>query len=374
MTRNEQIASIMLEAAELLKEDNQTLNEDYYNYSLFVSSMNECRTLCEQISRVVDRYENDILWSLNESIGSKIWEGIKKLCRMIRDALKRFRKWITSGGKKVAKEDGEVVDPQKASRVVDKVESAYNSNKEEFDVDTDNLNKKVKKGDPIPNYDSVESKIDNITSKIEKETDEMKAKNAKEALTILKNLSSGIEKSSQLFLPRGGDHLYNLDYKQYYDKNNDLIRKDIRFNENGETETKKYRRVNNDSTKPAYMSKWIIKDKDGNVKKYRRNSDYYGEETLETDVTINNGKTKGNYIDALHNNTLGKKTPYYVNEKGQASDTLPEKKKVASKRKQTAKAKGKNMNETIEFLYDQALLAETIEEFDTIMEAIYVLE
>ena len=32
------------------------------------------------------------------------------------------------------------------------------------------------------------------------------------------------------------------------------------------------------------------------------------------------------------------------------------------------------MNETIEFLYDQALLAETIEEFDTIMEAIYVLE
>ena len=61
MTRNEQITSIMLEAAELLKEDNQTLNEDYYNYSLFVSSMNECRTLCEQISRVVDRYENDIL-------------------------------------------------------------------------------------------------------------------------------------------------------------------------------------------------------------------------------------------------------------------------------------------------------------------------
>ena len=95
---------------------------------------------------------------------------------------------------------------------------------------------------------------------------------------------------------------------------------------------------------------------------------------METDVTINNGKTKGNYIDALHNNTLGKKTPYYVNEKGQASDTLPEKKKAASKRKQTAKAKGKNMNETVEFLYDQALLAETIEEFDTIMEAIYVLE
>ena len=84
-----------------------------------------------------------------------------------------------------------------------------------------------------------------------------------------------------------------------------------------------------------------------------------------------------------HNNRPNNKTVkspdrFYVNEKGEASDKLPRKKKAANRRKQAAKeaarARGKNMNETVEFLYDQALLAETVEEFDTIMEAIDVLE
>ena len=80
-----------------------------------------------------------------------------------------------------------------------------------------------------------------------------------------------------------------------------------------------------------------------------------------------------NRWSTLNNNDSKETKPLYVDEKGVAYTVLSKRVREARKKKAKAKAKGK-LNETIEFLYDEAILAETVEEFDTIMEAIEALE
>ena len=369
MTKNEYIASIMLEAAELLRDDSpyntKSIKEDYYNYQLLIDTVNESIDLCESIDRVIDKYENNIYYSLNESVGSAIWEGIKKLCGKIRKWWQKFKDWI-KGDKRVAKENSEVVDPTKATKVVDDVIKAYNSNDSMEDINVDNIKKSIKKGDPIPNYDSLDKKIDNIASKIEKENDEEKAKCAREALSIINKINSEMTKSNEIFLlPERGIENKSITYDK------DGRRKEVVFTHNGHKEIMKYSKNNFSGLPNKYIS-----TKDGKVVAYDRrygdfNSPDYtrarvndkGELKVETSKKMNK-----DFNDILDNKK------YYVNPKGQASETLPKKKKAANRRKQEAKeaarAKGKQLNETIELLYDEALLAESVEEFDIIMECI----
>ena len=374
-TKNEYIASIMLEAADILKNDNsyyydiESIREDYNEYQSIINLTNESIALCESLNRVIDKYESNIYYSLNESVGSAVWEGIKKLCGKIRKWWNKFKNWVT-GKNRVAKENGETVDPSKAGKVVDKVTKAYNSNKSMEDIDINDIKKNVKKGDPIPNYDSLDKKIEDLNKMIERETDEDKVARAREALNILSKINSGIAKNTELFLlPERGIENKSITYDK------DGRRKEVVFTHNGYKEIMKYSK-NNFSRLP---NKYIL-TKDGKVVAYDRrygdfnNPDYTrarvndkGELKVETSKKMNK-----DFNDILDNKK------YYVNPKGQASDTLNKKKKAANRRKQAAKeaarAKGKNINETIEFLYDEAILAETVEEFDTIMEAIEALE
>ena len=143
MTKNEYIASIMLEAADLLRDDNsyyntKSIREDYYNYQLLIDTINESIDLCESIDRVIDKYENNIYYSLNESVGSAIGGAMNKLWGKIRKWWLKFKDWI-KGGKRVAKENSEVVDPAKATKVVDDVIKAYNSNDSMEDINVDNI-------------------------------------------------------------------------------------------------------------------------------------------------------------------------------------------------------------------------------------------
>ena len=374
-TKNEYIASIMLEAADILKNDNsyyydiESIREDYNEYQSIINLTNESIALCESLNRVIDKYENNIYYSLNESVGSAVWEGIKKLCGKIRKWWNKFKNWVT-GKNRVAKENGETVDPSKAGKVVDKVTKAYNSNKSMEDIDTNDIKKNVKKGDPIPNYDSLDKKIEDLNKMIERETDEDKVARAREALNILSKINSGITKNTELFLlPERGIENKSITYDK------DGRRKEVVFTHNGYKEIMKYSKNNFSGLPNKYIS-----TKDGKVVAYDRrygdfNSPDYtrarvndkGELKVETSKKMNK-----DFNDILDNKK------YYVNPKGQASDTLNKKKKAANRRKQAAKeaarAKGKNINETIEFLYDEAILAETVEEFDTIMEAIEALE
>ena len=375
MTKNEYIASIMLEAADILKNDNsyyydiESIREDYNEYQSIINLTNESIALCESLNRVIDKYENNIYYSLNESVGSAVWEGIKKLCGKIRKWWNKFKNWVT-GKNRVAKENGETVDPSKAGKVVDKVTKAYNSNKSMEDIDINDIKKNVKKGDPIPNYDSLDKKIEDLNKMIERETDEDKVARAREALNILSKINSGIAKNTELFLlPERGIENKSITYDK------DGGRKEVVFTHNGYKEIMKYSKNNFSGLPNKYIS-----TKDGKVVAYDRrygdfnNPDYTrarvndkGELKVETTKQM-----KKDFNDILDNKK------YYVNPKGQASDTLNKKKKAANRRKQAAKeaarAKGKNINETIEFLYDEAILAETVEEFDTIMEAIEALE
>ena len=367
-TKNEYIASIMLEAAELLKNDNMgSAGKDYYEHQLLVDSVNESVALCEQLDRVIDKYESNIYYSLNESIGSTIWEGIKKLCKKIREWWKRFKNKIT--GKEVAKEDGEAVDPQKASKVVDEIDKAYTQDKSMDDIDVEDIKKKVKKGDSMPNYDSLSNKVNKVANKIEKETDAEKAARARESLNLLTKINNEITKTDQLFLLPASKYSNNFTEIHEYHKNGDHVSKYNNL-DTGYSSTKHH--YNNGATK--YVSG--IKDKYRWTEYYSKNSKSHVPDTDA--VEYPDGGIVYYHNNRPNNKTVKSPDRFYVNEKGEASDKLPRKKKAANRRKQAAKeaarARGKNMNETVEFLYDQALLAETVEEFDTIMEAIDVLE
>ena len=385
-TKNEYIASIMLEAADLLKNDNMgSAGKDYYEHQLLVDSVNESAALCEQLGRVIDKYESNIYYSLNESIGSTIWEGIKKLCKKIREWWKRFKNKIT--GKEVAKEDGEAVDPQKASKVVDEIDKAYTQDKSMDDIDVEDIKKKVKKGDSMPNYDSLSNKVNKVANKIEKETDAEKAARARESLNLLTKINNEITKTDQLFLLPASKEDGNV--ATIYDEKGRVVKQitDSTYHlGNPEAPRKKSREIiryrYDDKNReenywyPEYTSKYTEYGRSGKPSKT-----VYSNE-LRNMTAVKNNLT-GEFRTGTHkkiNTTKGYDghEPIYVNEKGEASNKLPRKKKAANRRKQAAKeaarARGKNMNETVEFLYDQALLAETVEEFDTIMEAIDVLE
>ena len=371
MTKNEYIASIMLEAAELLKDDSpyntKSIKEDYYNYQLLIDTVNESIDLFESIDRVIDKYENNIYYSLNESVGSAIWEGIKKLCGKIRKWWQKFKDWI-KGGKRVAKENSEVVDPAKATKVVDDVIKAYNSNDSMEDINVDNIKKSIKKGDPIPNYDSLDKKIDNIASRIEKENDEEKAKCAREALSIINKINSEMTKSNEIFLlpasKRTGDHTITYEY----DKDGTVIRKTTNPNSGYSSTMYTY--------PDGRRKRFSTDDIDGIdfISKYSKNNNSRNPDIriLRDDKEILNYESRKNIYPSVNISNDDRK--FYVDEKGRASETLPKKKKAANRRKQAAKeaarAKGKQLNETIELLYDEALLAESIEEFDIIMECI----
>ena len=366
-TKNEYIASIMLEAADLLKNDNMgSAGKDYYEHQLLVDSVNESAALCEQLGRIIDKYESNIYYSLNESIGSTIWEGIKKLCKKIREWWKRFKNKIT--GKEVAKEDGEAVDPQKASKVVDEIDKAYTQDKSMDDIDVEDIKKKVKKGDSMPNYDSLSNKVNKVANKIEKETDAEKAARARESLNLLTKINNEITKTDQLFLLPASKLDNDFTEIHEYHKNGDHVRK--------------YNKDTGYSSTKHYYNNGAFKYTGGKKGEYRWTR-YYSKDNKSNVPDIDVAEYSDGDIEYYNNNRPNNKTVkspdrFYVNEKGEASDKLPRKKKAANRRKQAAKeaarARGKNMNETVEFLYDQALLAETVEEFDTIMEAIDVLE
>ena len=371
-TKNEYIASIMLEAADLLKNDNMgSAGKDYYEHQLLVDSVNESAALCEQLGRIIDKYESNIYYSLNESIGSTIWEGIKKLCKKIREWWKRFKNKIT--GKEVAKEDGEAVDPQKASKVVDEIDKAYTQDKSMDDIDVEDIKKKVKKGDSMPNYDSLSNKVNKVANKIEKETDAEKAARARESLNLLTKINNEITKTDQLFL-LPDSYKNNFTEIHEYHKNGDHVRKYDGLHSGYSSRNYYY---NNGATRHVY----VLRDNDKSP--WNRWTKYYSKDNKSKVPDIDVTEYSNGDIEHYNNNRSNIKTVkspdrFYVNEKGEASDKLPRKKKAANRRKQAAKeaarARGKNMNETVEFLYDQALLAETVEEFDTIMEAIDVLE
>ena len=261
------------------------------------------------------------------------------------------------------------------------------------------------------------------------------SKHCMEALNILNKLNDKIAQSSKIFssnlLPEG--KVYSVKDKFEDDRNAYDYKKGHRIYD-------KKGRVISLSTETDKGNKQDIRytyDKKGNVIKksritYRDDDDEYTEDTLRyrpgskdpykiysvTNDIENDGtdKTKINYFNNDKNTSVyyrrkgydnesrqrvtpnsqidykykngstydikdmhaSKTKPLYVDEKGQASDTLPDEKKTANGKKQetkeVSKAKGKNINETIEFLYDEAILAETVEEFNTIMEAIEALE
>ena len=386
-TKNEYIASIMLEAAELLKMDDsyyeyESIREDYYNYQLLMDSVNESIALCESLGRILDKYENNIYYSLNESVGSAIWGAIKKLFRTIRGWWNKFRKWI-KGGKRVAKKNSEVVDPSKAKKVVDQTLKAYKSNSdpEQYEATINTIEnsisytkKKVKEGDYIPDYESLGNSVDVTITMLEKDcdkaeavNDEEKAKRAKEALNIINKMNKEITKSSEIFLLPEGDT--KVPFKEIHDKNGNRKR-----TFNGEeilgrssVITRKYR------SGELSPHKEFIRDYDS---KGNLDREIYGNYRTGNMIVNRPGKDPKfrSYPEfrSLRHDTKNNK-PLYVDEKGVADTALSKRVREARKKKAVAKSKGK-LNETIEFLYDEAILAESVEEFDTIMEAIEALE
>ena len=379
-TKNEYIASIMLEAADLLKSDDsyyeyESIREDYYNYQLLMDSVNESIALCESLGRILDKYENNIYYSLNESVGSAIWGAIKKLFRTIRGWWNKFRKWI-KGGKRVAKKNSEVVDPSKAKKVVDQTLKAYKSNSdpEQYEATINTIEnsisytkKKIKEGDYIPDYESLGNSVDVTITMLEKDcdkaeaaNDEEKAKRAKEALNIINKMNKEITKSSEIFLLPEGDK-FNLNRTTYeYKKNGTMVKHDdLNVPDRSLKIDTYYRSGEPYKERKKYHSKNIDYDFD----QYRS---IKGTNSLKSNMTNNRWSTSN------HNDSKETK-PLYVDEKGVADTVLSKRVREARKKKAKAKAKGK-LNETIEFLYDEAILAETVEEFDTIMEAIEALE
>ena len=362
-TKNEYIASIMLEAAELLKMDDsyyeyESIREDYYNYQLLMDSVNESIALCESLGRILDKYENNIYYSLNESVGSAIWGAIKKLFRTIRGWWNKFRKWI-KGGKRVAKKNSEVVDPSKAKKVVDQTLKAYKSNSdpEQYEATINTIEnsisytkKKVKEGDYMPDYESLGDSVDVTITMLEKDcdkaeaaNDEEKAKRAKEALNIINKMNKEITKSSEIFLLPEGDT--KVPFKEIHDKNGNRKR-----TRNGEeilgrssVITRKYR-----SGELSPHKEFIrYYDSKGNLDR-----EIYG--NYRTGNMIVNRPGKDPKFRSFRHDTKNNK-PLYVDEKGVADTALS--KRVREARKKKAKAKAA-LQEAIDLLYDKAILCE----------------
>ena len=382
-TKNEYIASIMLEAADLLKSDNsyynniESIREDYYNYQLLRDSANKAVALCESIDRMMYKYENDIYYSLNESVRSSIWDAIKKLFDIIKGWWTRFRKWL-KGGKRVAKKNAKVVDPSKAKKVVEETVKAYNSNSdtEQYEATIDNIEskisdakKEVKEGDSIPDYESLGNTVDANVAVLEKDynkakaaNDEETAKRAKEALNIITKMNNEISKSSQIFLLPAGDEFNTTKTTYEYRKNGTMVKHDELNIPNRSFKVDTYYR----SGEP-YKERHKYRSKEGDY----LFDNYRSKKTSSHRSPIYTGIDR--WTTHQPNNDSKENKVLYVDEKGGAADVLSKKVRNAKKKKAVAKAKGK-LNETIEFLYDEAILAETVEEFDTIMEAIEALE
>lgn len=219
MTKNEQIASIMLEAAELLK-NNDSYDNDYYTLYSIYNECAEINRLCESTLSIINHYSEYGVLTEGAAL-DKIKATWEKLIKWFKEKFKQFSDWLNKfknkkGEKPVAKEDGEVVDPAKASVILNALsKQMYGGTVEEVTQKIRDLHEKVlddafmrsvKKGSPMLDYTSLRHNMEQFADRLEKEKDEEKIKNATEALKVVNLMLGKMTKSSQLYLPKGNEN------------------------------------------------------------------------------------------------------------------------------------------------------------------------
>ena len=199
-TKNEYIASIMLEAAELLKEDASYDKRPYYSvYDSMRDTLNEAYSVINKLDGIIDYYENN-WYNLNEAATEETDSKIKRAISFIVEKIKEA--WNTiigffAGGKRVAKKNGKVADPKKASDAIDKITKECNSDDGDVNsVNTDNLDMPIKEGDPAPNYSAVQRKVDKAMRALNQNKEWSKQR---DALKAIKNISDQITYSTGMF-------------------------------------------------------------------------------------------------------------------------------------------------------------------------------
>ena len=309
-TKNEYIASIMLEAADLLKEDASYNRASYSMYDYMCDTLNEAYNVINRLDSVIDYYDNN-WYNLNEATTKTTENKIKKAFNFIIDKIKEAWNAIMrffGGGKKFAKKKGKVTDPKKAADAAEKVVKELNSDNGDVNsVDTDNIEMTVNEGNPAPNYSAAKNKVDKVMREINQSDADLSKKY--DAIKVVQKISDNIVRSTKMFgsleAEYDGSNTYHKDRRSSIDNYPGIN------NNNGTYTTGKIRELKN-----------------------RSNSS-------QGDERMINSRYTGAYERALARNPVSRRM---------------------------------SMNNAVELLYDQAALTEDADELEIILNAIDALE